>query len=108
MRIDVTRQEFDAIINRLKGLVLKSEQKLVEQLAQRLDYQLHPSKTPKSDGWAPVKRIKPSWPDGLIQSKNKQHWSYHKPRKSKSTATTNTKVQPKKKLTADEILESLL
>jgi hypothetical protein len=101
MRIDVTRQEFDAIINRLKGLVLKSEQKLVDQLAQRLDYQLHPSKAPDSNGWAPVKRIKPSWPSEF-KTGTKSHWSFKKPRKAKKQPTTT-----KKKLTAEEILDSL-
>jgi hypothetical protein len=107
MRIDVTRQEFDAIINRLKGLNLKSEQKLVEQLAQRLDWQLHPSKAPETNGWAPVKRIKPSWPSEF-KTGSKPHWSFKKPRKPKqSKEQGELKLKTKKQLTADEILESI-
>lgn len=101
MRIDVTKPEFEAIVNRLKGLVLRSEQKLVDELARKLDWQLHPSKAPDKGGYAPIGRIKPSWPSGLLNPDKKSHWSYHKPRKSKKPATP---TQPKKPLTADEIL----
>ena len=105
MRIDVTRQEFDAIINRLKGIVLKSEQKLVTELAQRLDWQLHPRKAPNSNGWAPI-RIKSSWPSSECKPRSKPHWSFKKPRKpSKSKGQTELKL--KRKLTADEILASI-
>ncbi|HET6887742.1 MAG TPA: hypothetical protein VFH87_07440 [Candidatus Udaeobacter sp.] len=102
MRIDVTREEFEAIVNRLKGMVLKSEQKLATQLAQRLDWQLHPSKAPDKNGWAPI-RIKSNWPSGHINPDKKQHWSFHKPKKSKD----KPEVKVKKKLTADEILAEL-
>ena len=105
MRIDINRQEFEAIVNRLKGIVLKSEQKLVTELAQRLDWQLHPRKAPDSNGWAPVKRIKPSWPSEF-KTGSKPHWSFKKPRKpSKSKGQQELKL--KKKLTADEILAEL-
>jgi hypothetical protein len=105
MRIDVTRAEFEAIINRLKGLDLKSERKLVASLAQRLDWQLYPSKAPDKGGWAPIKsrgHIKSSWPTGLINPTKKKNWSFDKPEKEKTT----NKV-PRKPLTADEILAEL-
>jgi hypothetical protein len=113
MRIDVTRQEFDAIINRLKGLVLKSEQKLAEQLAQRLDWQLHPSKSPESNGWAPIKnktksvgRIPSKWPSGHVMPDKKKHWSFDKTQKPKKHKG-QMELKLKKKPTADEILASI-
>ena len=103
MRIDVTRAEFEAIVNRLKGLRLKSEQKLVEDLAQRLDWQLHPSKAPDKGGFAPV-RIRSSWPSGLLNPEKKSHWSFNP--KSKDKKSKKSK-EPKKPLTADEILAGI-
>lgn len=106
MRIDVTKAEFEAIVNRLKGLNLRSEQKLVEDLAQKLDWQLHPSKAPDKGGYAPMGRIKSQWPSGLLLPDKKSHWSFKRGSKDKKPKTPTTKV-PKKPLTADEILASL-
>jgi hypothetical protein len=40
MRIDVTKSEFETIINALKGVMLRCDSKLREQLARRLNWQL--------------------------------------------------------------------
>jgi len=40
MHIDVTKSEFETIINALKGVMLRCDSKLREQLARRLNWQL--------------------------------------------------------------------
>jgi hypothetical protein len=106
MRIDVTRSEFEVIIDCLKGQALRCMTKVREQLAQRLDWQLHPSKAPDSNGWAPMKKkvsIRSSMPDGIVKPQHRKDWSFHKPRNKKSA----TAKVAKKPLTADEILNEL-
>ena len=105
MRLDLTRAELEVIVNCLKGSPLKCEQKLRAQLTQQLDWQLHPSKAPDTNGWAPMKAkvsIRSSWPSGHVKQDRKSHWSY----KGKGKKPTEPKV-PKKPPTADDILASL-
>jgi hypothetical protein len=102
MRIDITKEEFQLLIDALQGTMTRSQQKLRESLARRLDIQLHPSKAPDSNGWAPI-RIKSSWPSGLVRQDRKSHWSFKRQSKSKPKQSK----QPKKPLTADDILAEL-
>lgn len=105
MRIDVDRQEFEAIVDGLKGQLTKAQAGLARQLARRLDWQLHPSKAPDKNGWAPIRQvsIRSSWPSGIEKQSHKPHWSYQRGRKAKvSKAKTPTK--PK---TADDILAEI-
>lgn len=103
MRIDVTKNELEAIVDALNGQPLKCQRKVREELALRFHYRLHPSKAPDSNGWAPMKKrvpIRSSWPCGIVKKDRKKKWEYHKPRTQQPKA-------PKKVLTADDILAEL-
>jgi hypothetical protein len=108
MRIDVTRAEFEVIVDALKGQLTRAQAKLVQELAKRLDWQLHPSKAPDSNGWAPIKKrpvaIRSSWPSGHVKPDKKKHWSYDKEGKPKKAKQPKAPAKP---LSADEILAGL-
>jgi hypothetical protein len=105
MRIDVTRQEFQAIIDSLGGQLTKSQFKLVIELRKRLQWQF------KGDGpndpkrsWAPIQKrsvIRGPQLDAHIRPEKKTHWSFHKPRPKQPTKAK----QPKPPMSAKDILD---
>lgn len=109
MRIDINRDEFQTIINCLKGNPLKCEAKTRANLLRNLEWQLT-GKGPDDPRrkFVPV-RIRSYWPDGQVKRSSRPNWSFHKPRTGRSSTDKkgiNLK-EVKKQPTADEILSML-
>jgi hypothetical protein len=93
-----SRDEAECILNCLCGNLLKSETGLRNTIRAQIEGLLRPRPNPNSNGWAPMGRIKPSWPSNF--SKPSRVSKPRKPKKDKA---------PVEKITqsAQEILEGL-
>lgn len=69
-RLIVSRQEAECILNCLCGNLLKSEKGLRETIRSQIEGLLRPTAV-KKNGWAPMGRIKPSWPSNFTRPSRK-------------------------------------
>ena len=104
MRIDVDKRDFQDIVEGLNLLRVKNKSKDTERLYHVLDQQLNPRKAPTTNGWAPLKRIKSSWPSGHILPKSKGHWSFKRDKPAKTPKGPKPIPKP---ATVDDILADL-
>jgi hypothetical protein len=104
MRIDITRYECGILIDYLTGNPLKCDRKHAEELCNQLKarYKGEEKPDPKRT-FVPMGLIRSPHLDAHIRPAKKRNWSYQTPRKPK----VSTKVTPKPKLSAEDILNSI-
>lgn len=105
MRIDVTKSEFQTIVDALGGQILKCDQKNAALLRLRLQWQLS-GKGP-DDPKRNFVPIRSGFPNSLYKSTKKRNWAYKKPKAPKAAKPSKIRQAGPPPKTAEEILAEL-
>lgn len=99
MNFILNRRQVECLRAALNREFLKCEEQLRANLMREFDYRLGQGEA-KPNGWAPMGRIRSSWPSSHIKRSKKPDPYFHKPRKQLQKAVKHMK-------TAAEILAEL-